>query len=258
MARSAGSSDMGWWEKRLADKIRRKRCPICLSPSRSQIVDGATCLSSELLKARSRTCEATAGGAEARSAIMRFLTAQMTSLSRQFVASSCSRFATLIRPSLRTGSLTSPSTTTATIASTSKPSASPSGITTRSGARSSSPTSRSTSPTWTRSRRPDLGAAAAAVLPTLGETAGVTSQLTAAVRARIVDILAASDDKNAGKVMLDVLQADVPAEVRDKVMENLKLFLPGKWQRAAWQQGADRHRSEDAHEQGPTRSRAWA
>jgi putative heme-binding domain-containing protein len=53
--------------------------------------------------------------------------------------------------------------------------------------------------------------------------------LTAAQRARIVDILAASDDKDAGKALLGVLQADVPAEVRAKVFDNLRLFLPGKW-----------------------------
>jgi putative membrane-bound dehydrogenase-like protein len=53
--------------------------------------------------------------------------------------------------------------------------------------------------------------------------------LPAVQRARIVDILALSDDKDAGKAMLNVLQSDVQPEVRDKVLDNLKLFLPGKW-----------------------------
>jgi putative heme-binding domain-containing protein len=54
-------------------------------------------------------------------------------------------------------------------------------------------------------------------------------KLSAAQRGRIIDILAASDDKEAGRAMLAVLQSDAPPEVRDKVLENLKLFLPGKW-----------------------------
>ena len=57
----------------------------------------------------------------------------------------------------------------------------------------------------------------------------VDGKIPAADRARIVDILAISDDKDAGRTLLKVLQADVPPEVRDKVFENLKLFLPGKW-----------------------------
>src|SRR5581483_1218706 len=52
---------------------------------------------------------------------------------------------------------------------------------------------------------------------------------SASSRARIIDILAASDDKAAGKAMLDVLETEVPPEVRQKVLANLKLFLPGKW-----------------------------
>jgi putative membrane-bound dehydrogenase-like protein len=53
--------------------------------------------------------------------------------------------------------------------------------------------------------------------------------LTPDQRARIVDILAASDDKDAGAALLKVLSADVPAEVKSKAIDNLKLFLPGKW-----------------------------
>jgi putative membrane-bound dehydrogenase-like protein len=68
------------------------------------------------------------------------------------------------------------------------------------------------------------------VLPRLGEKIADRA-LTPAQRARIVDILASSNDKDAGKAMLTLLRnPEVPAEVRAKVIENLKLFLPGKWQ----------------------------
>ncbi len=48
-------------------------------------------------------------------------------------------------------------------------------------------------------------------------------------RAQIVDILTASDDKNAGASLLKVLRSDMPTEVRNKILDNLKQFLPGKW-----------------------------
>ncbi len=48
-------------------------------------------------------------------------------------------------------------------------------------------------------------------------------------RAQIVDILAASEDAKTGAFLLSVLRSDVPAEVRDKILDNLKQFLPGKW-----------------------------
>src|SRR5262249_11639689 len=54
-------------------------------------------------------------------------------------------------------------------------------------------------------------------------------KLPAAQRKRIVDILATSGGPEAGTVMLNVLQTNPPADVRDRVIENLKLFLPGKW-----------------------------
>ena len=54
-------------------------------------------------------------------------------------------------------------------------------------------------------------------------------KLTAAQKARIVDILAASDDISAGQSMLALLAPGNPPAVRDRAMENLKLFLPGKW-----------------------------
>lgn len=53
-------------------------------------------------------------------------------------------------------------------------------------------------------------------------------KLPAVQRSQIVDILGSTDE--GGKILLAVLQADVPAEVRDKIIGNLKLFLPGKWQ----------------------------
>jgi putative membrane-bound dehydrogenase-like protein len=70
----------------------------------------------------------------------------------------------------------------------------------------------------------------ASVLPRL-EKLLADKNATPAQRARVVDILSASDDKEAGKATLGLLRnPDVPAEVRGKVIENLKLFLPGKWQ----------------------------
>jgi putative heme-binding domain-containing protein len=79
-----------------------------------------------------------------------------------------------------------------------------------------------------------------AVLATLGQRLADT-RLTAAQRGRIVDILAASDDPSAGKALLDVLQADVPGEVRDNALANLQLFLPGKWR--ALRSGAELDRA---------------
>jgi len=55
------------------------------------------------------------------------------------------------------------------------------------------------------------------------------AKLTGAQKARIVDILAASDDASAGKSMLSLLKGDAPAEVKAKALDNLKLFLPTKW-----------------------------
>ena len=48
-------------------------------------------------------------------------------------------------------------------------------------------------------------------------------------RSQIVDILASSADAGGGKILLRVLQAGAPAEVRDRILANLKQFLPGKW-----------------------------
>jgi putative heme-binding domain-containing protein len=57
----------------------------------------------------------------------------------------------------------------------------------------------------------------------------VDAKGSATQRAQIVDILAASEDKEAGASLLKVLRSDIPAEVREKMLDNLKQFLPGKW-----------------------------
>lgn len=54
------------------------------------------------------------------------------------------------------------------------------------------------------------------------------AKLTAAQKARIVDIIAVYDDPAAGKTALALLKSDV-AEVRAKAVDNLKRHLPGKW-----------------------------
>ncbi|MBL8866449.1 MAG: c-type cytochrome [Planctomycetia bacterium] len=55
------------------------------------------------------------------------------------------------------------------------------------------------------------------------------AKLTAAQKARIVDILAVNDDPAAGKTMLGLLKGDQSAEVKARAVENLRLFLPTKW-----------------------------
>jgi putative membrane-bound dehydrogenase-like protein len=66
------------------------------------------------------------------------------------------------------------------------------------------------------------------MLPKMEKLLG-DAKLTGAQKARIVDILAASDDPAAGKTMLALLKSDAAAEVKAKAIENLKLFLPTKW-----------------------------
>jgi putative membrane-bound dehydrogenase-like protein len=66
------------------------------------------------------------------------------------------------------------------------------------------------------------------MMPTLQKKLA-DAKLSAASRARIVDILALSDDASAAKALLDALHGDAPAEVRDKAIDNLKLYLPNKW-----------------------------
>lgn len=66
------------------------------------------------------------------------------------------------------------------------------------------------------------------VLPRL-EKLLADPKVTASQKARIVDILASNDDPAAGKAMLSLLKGDHPAEVKARAIENLRLFLPTKW-----------------------------
>ena len=123
----------------------------------------------------------------------------------------------------------SPSSTTARTASTSKPSASPS---------ATRPERREVIladfdkqfPEW-NDKVADLvwELRPPSMLPRARESAGRSASCRRRQRGRIIDILARPTTPTAGKALLDVLQADVPAEVRDKVIDNLKLFLPSKW-----------------------------
>ena len=70
------------------------------------------------------------------------------------------------------------------------------------------------------------------VLPRL-EKLMTDAKLTAAQKARVVDILAASDDPAAGKTMLAFVTGDQPAEVKTRAIDNLRLFLPTKWNAVA-------------------------
>ncbi len=55
------------------------------------------------------------------------------------------------------------------------------------------------------------------------------AKLPASQRARIVDILAAAPDADSGARLLKVLEGDPPLEVRERILANVRLFLPGKW-----------------------------
>ncbi|QDU19311.1 PVC-type heme-binding CxxCH protein [Urbifossiella limnaea] len=55
------------------------------------------------------------------------------------------------------------------------------------------------------------------------------AKLTAAQKARVVDILAVSDDPKAGAAMLSVLRGDAAPEVKARALDQLRLFLPTKW-----------------------------
>jgi putative heme-binding domain-containing protein len=55
-------------------------------------------------------------------------------------------------------------------------------------------------------------------------------KLTVEQRTRIVDILATSPAGDAGPLVLKLLVSDVPALVRERALENLRQFLPGKWE----------------------------
>jgi putative membrane-bound dehydrogenase-like protein len=55
-------------------------------------------------------------------------------------------------------------------------------------------------------------------------------KLTPAQKGRVVDILAVQDDASAGLSLLKLLGSDAPAEVKARALDNLRLFLPTKWQ----------------------------
>lgn len=55
------------------------------------------------------------------------------------------------------------------------------------------------------------------------------AKLSAAQKARVIDILAAGDDATAGKAMLAVLKARAAPEVEARAVASLKQFLPTKW-----------------------------
>jgi putative membrane-bound dehydrogenase-like protein len=57
----------------------------------------------------------------------------------------------------------------------------------------------------------------------------VDGNLPAAQRKRILDILASSEQVEAGSALLKSLRSEMPAETRDHIIENLELSLPGKW-----------------------------
>jgi putative membrane-bound dehydrogenase-like protein len=57
------------------------------------------------------------------------------------------------------------------------------------------------------------------------------AKVPAEQRAQIVEILASSPDPAAGMALIRLLGSEATAEVRDRAIEQLKLFLPGKWQK---------------------------
>jgi putative heme-binding domain-containing protein len=54
-------------------------------------------------------------------------------------------------------------------------------------------------------------------------------KLTAQQKGRIVDILAANESEDAGKTLLGLLTAAQSEEVKNRAIENLRLFLPTRW-----------------------------
>ena len=54
-------------------------------------------------------------------------------------------------------------------------------------------------------------------------------KLSAAQKARVVDILATDPAPAAGRALLGLLGSDAPAEVQARALDNLRLFLPTKW-----------------------------
>ena len=70
------------------------------------------------------------------------------------------------------------------------------------------------------------------MLPKMEKLLG-DDKLTPKQKARIIDILAGSDDVAAAKTLLAMLRTNPPTEMRDRVLENLRLFLPTKWKALA-------------------------
>jgi putative membrane-bound dehydrogenase-like protein len=66
------------------------------------------------------------------------------------------------------------------------------------------------------------------VLPRLGKLLE-DPKLTASQKARVLDILAVNDELAAGRLLLQVLQENVPAEVKTRALEHLRSSLSGKW-----------------------------
>jgi putative membrane-bound dehydrogenase-like protein len=79
----------------------------------------------------------------------------------------------------------------------------------------------------------------AKILPLL-EGRLTDAKIPAEQRAKIVDILGSSQDKGAGLAVLKLLEGDAPPEVRERAIDNLKLFLPGKWQHLKTSKDLDR------------------
>jgi len=48
-------------------------------------------------------------------------------------------------------------------------------------------------------------------------------------RGQIVDIIASFDDRSGGKILLQELKSNLPQTVRNRIADNLKQSLPGKW-----------------------------
>jgi putative heme-binding domain-containing protein len=66
------------------------------------------------------------------------------------------------------------------------------------------------------------------ILPRL-ERLLAEARLPAQQRARIVDILASGSDDNTGDLLLRALASESTAEVRERILANLRLYLPTKW-----------------------------
>jgi len=72
----------------------------------------------------------------------------------------------------------------------------------------------------------------ASVLPRLGKLLD-DPKLTPAQKGRIVDILAVNDDPTAGKTLLSLIGREVAPEIRSRAIENLRTFIPTKWNNLA-------------------------